>query len=255
VFEKLFGAGTGPEREANLRQRLERRKSVLDFVLEDVRRLNRNLGRNDRQKVDEYLAGIRKLEQQIEKSERFKLPDAPGTQPAGIPESHEDHVDLMYDLMALAFQTDSTRVISYCVAPEGSNRPFPDLGIAEGHHFLTHHSGNEDKILKVAKIEHWYMERFARFIRTLDSMKDADGKSVLDNSMIVYGCAIGDGNRHNHDNLPVVLAGGGGGTLTPGRHLKLRGSVPMTNLYMAMLERAGVQAERVGDSTGKLEDV
>ena len=253
IFEKLFGSGTGAEREADLRQRLERRKSVLDFVLEDVRRMNRNLGRNDKQKIEEYLAGVRKLEQQIEKSERFKLPDAPINQPAGIPENHQEHVDLMYDLMAMAFQTDSTRIVSYCVAPEGSNRPFLNLGIAEGHHFLTHHMGNQEKILKVAKIERWYMERFARFIRTLDSMKDADGKSVLDNSMIVYGCGIGDGNRHNHDDLPVVLAGGGGGTLNPGRHLKLPGSTPMTNLYVSMLERAGVKAERVGDSTGKLE--
>jgi hypothetical protein len=255
VFEKLFGSGTRVEREANLRQRLERRRSVLDFVLDDVKRLNRNLGRNDKQKVDEYLAGVRKLEQQIEKNEKFKLPDASLGQPAGIPENHEEHVDLMYDLMAVAFQTDSTRVVSYCVAPEGSNRPFPTLDIAEGHHFLTHHMGNQEKIKKVAKIEKWYMERFAKFLRTMDSMKDADGRSVLDNSMLVYGCAMGDGNRHNHDDLPVVLAGGGGGTLKPGRHLKLKDSTPMTNLYVAMLDRAGVKAERVGDSTGKLEDV
>ena len=255
IFEKLFGSGNGAEREANLRQRLERRKSVLDFVLDDVRRMNLNLGRNDKQKVEEYLAGVRKLEQQIEKSERFKLPDAPERQPSGVPETHREHVDLMYDLMAMAFQTDSTRVISYCVAPEGSNRPFPELGIAEGHHFLTHHMGNQEKILKVAKIERWYMERFARFLQTLDSMKDADGKSVLDNSMLVYGCAMGDGNRHNHDDLPVVLAGGGGGTVTPGRHLKLPEATPMTNLYTAMLERMGVKAERVGDSTGRIETI
>ena len=255
IFEKLFGSGNGAEREANLRQRLERRKSVLDFVLDDVRRMNLNLGRNDKQKVEEYLAGVRKLEQQIEKSERFKLPDAPERQPSGVPETHREHVDLMYDLMAMAFQTDSTRVISYCVAPEGSNRPFPELGIAEGHHFLTHHMGNQEKILKVAKIERWYMERFARFLQTLDSMKDADGKSVLDNSMLVYGCAMSDGNRHNHDDLPVVLAGGGGGTVTPGRHLKLPEATPMTNLYTAMLERMGVKAERVGDSTGRIESI
>ena len=255
VFEKLFGAGSGTEREANLRERLERRKSVLDFVMGDVKRMNRELGRNDQQKVQEYLDGVRKLEQQIEKAERFALPEPGIDEPGGIPPSHEEHVDIMYDLMALAFQTDSTRIVSYCVAPEGSNRPFPDLGIAEGHHFLTHHSGNEGKILKVAKIERWYMERFARFLSKLDGMKDADGKSVLENSMIVYGCAIGDGNRHNHDELPVVVAGAGGGTFTPGRHLLLRNSTPMTNLYVAMLERAGVKAERVGDSTGVLEEV
>lgn len=255
VFERLFGAGTAADRTAALRQRLERRRSVLDFVLDDARQLKGALGHNDRQKLDQYLEGVRQIERQIEKAERFRLPDAPAQHPAGIPTSHEEHVDLMYDLMALAFQTDSTRVISYCVAPEGSNRPFPTLGIAEGHHFLTHHMGNQEKILKVAKIERWYMERFARFLRTLEGMKDADGSSVLDNSMLVYGCALGDGNRHNHDDLPVVLAGGGGGTLTPGRHLVLKGLTPMTNLYTAMLARAGVKAERVGDSTGVLEDV
>ena len=146
-------------------------------------------------------------------------------------------------------------MISFSVAPEGSNRPFLDLGILEGHHFLTHHGGDQEKIHKVAKIEKWYMERFARFLRTLDGMKDADGTSVLENSMIVYGSAIGDGNRHNHDELPVVLAGGGGGTFQPGRHVKLSQSTPMTNLYLAMLDRMGVDAERVGDSTGVLEDV
>jgi len=217
--------------------------------------MNRELGRNDQQKMQEYLDGVRKLEQQIEKTERFKLPEPGIDRPSGIPASHEEHVDLMYDLMALAFQTDSTRIVSYCVAPEGSNRPFPDLGIAEGHHFLTHHSGNKEKILKVAKIERWYMERFARFIRNLDSMKDADGKSVLENSMLVYGCAIGDGNRHNHDELPIVLAGAGGGTFNPGRHIVLKDSMPMTNLYVAMLNRAGVKAERVGDSNGVLDAI
>jgi hypothetical protein len=255
VFEKLFGAGAGGERAASLDERLHTRRSVLDFVRGDLGALERQLGQNDRRKMAEYLEGVRSIERQIEKAEQFPAPEAPIPAPAGIPLSHQDHVDLMYDLMALAWQTDATRVVSFCVAPEGSNRPFLDLGISEGHHFLTHHSGDDEKIFKVAKIERWYMERFARFLRTLDGMKDADGTSVLDNSMIVYGSAIGDGNRHNHDELPVVLAGGGGGSLTPGRHVQLDKSAPMTNLYMAMLNRMGVQAERVGDSTGVLEDV
>ena len=161
----------------------------------------------------------------------------------------------MYDLMALAFQTDSTRVISFAVAPEGSNRPFPELGIAEGHHYLTHHAGDVEKRKKVGRIESWYMERFARFLARLDAMQDADGSTVLDNAMIVYGCAIGDGNKHNHDQLPVVLAGGGGGTLQPGRHVLLREATPMSNLYAAMLDRMGVPVDRVGDSTGRLEDL
>ena len=255
VFERLFGGGSPAERAANLRQRLERRKSVLDFVLEDVRSLNRELGRNDRLKLDDYLAGIRHIEEQIEKSEHFTLPQPAMDEPDGPPADHLKHVDLMYDLLALAFQTDSTRVASFSVAPEGSNRPFPSLNISEGHHFLTHHAGNQEKILKVAQIERWYMERFARFLRKLDGMQEADGTTVLDNSMIVYGCAIGDGNKHNHDELPVALAGGGGGTLQPGRHVLLPQQMPMTNLYTAMLDRFGVQAEKVGDSTGRLEDV
>jgi hypothetical protein len=255
VFEKLFGSGSGREREENLQRRLARRKSVLDFVLDDVRNLNRQLGRNDQQKVDQYLDGVRKIEQQIEKAERFTTPQAGIAQPNGIPGTHEEHVDLMYDLMALAFQTDSTRVISYCVAPEGSNRPFLELGIPEGYHFLTHHQGNQEKILKVAKIERWYMERFARFLNKLDGMKESDGTSVLQNSMIVYGGGIGDGNKHNHDELPIVVAGSGGGTLNPGRHVLLGKSTPMTNLYVSMLDRMGVKAERVGDSTGKLESI
>jgi hypothetical protein len=255
VFEKLFGGGADVERTANLQQRLAARKSVLDFVREDLTGVETKLGQNDRRKVDEYLEGVRSIERQIEKSEQFPTPEARIAAPAGIPEDHQQHVELMYDLMALAFQTDSTRVISFSVAPEGSNRPFLNLGITEGYHFLTHHAGDRTKIEKVRKIEKWYMERFARFLRTLDEMKDADGTSVLNNSMIVYGSAIGDGNRHNHDELPVVLAGNGGGTLTPGRHVKLKQSTPMTNLYTAMLDRMGVQAERIGDSTGRLEDV
>ena len=255
IFEKLFGAGNAADRAAGLRQRLERRKSVLDFVMEDARSLNRELGRNDRQKLDEYLTGIRSIEIQLEKAERFRLPEAKLAQPSGAPEDHLAHVDLMYDLMALAFQTDSTRVVSFAVAPEGSNRPFPTLGISEGYHFLTHHMGNQEKVLKVAKIERWYMDRFARFLHQLEGMKEPDGTSVLDNSMIVYGCAIGDGNKHNHDELPIVLAGGGGGTLQPGRHVLLETPQPMTNLYTAMLDRMGVKAERVGDSTGRLEDI
>jgi hypothetical protein len=255
VFERLFGTA-GKDGEAAAKARIERRKSVLDFVREDAKALTRDLGRTDRQKVEEYLAGVRRIEEQIQKYERFRTPE-PGkaTLPAGIPDDYPEHLALMYDLLALAFQTDSTRVVSFAVAPEGANRPMPHLDVVEGYHFLTHHAGNREKILKVAKIERWYMEQFARFLAKLDGMKEADGTSVLDNAMIVYGCAIGDGNRHNHDDLPVVLAGGGGGALRPGRHLKIKRDTPMTNLFVSLLDRLGVKAERVGDSTGKLDDV
>ena len=252
VFEKLFGGADGAAAKA----RIARRKSVLDFVQEDTKDLTKSLGRTDREKVEEYLAGVRRIEEQIQKYERFRTPDAgKAAPPAGIPEDYPEHLALMYDLLAVAFQTDSTRVVSFAVAPEGANRPLPHLDIAEGYHFLTHHAGNKEKILKVAKIERWYMGEFARFLAKLDAMKEADGSSVLDNAMIVYGCAIGDGNRHNHDDLPVVLAGGGGGAVRPGRHLKVRRATPMTNLFVSLLQRMGVTAERVGDSTGTLEAV
>jgi hypothetical protein len=255
VFERLFGnADAGGAAEAAAR--LARRKSVLDFVLDDVNRLNQRLGRNDRAKVDEYLGAVRKLEQQIEKAERFRTPTSGGrAAPDESTSDHKEHVEIMYELIALAFQTDSTRIVTFPVAWEGSNRPFLELDIPEGHHYLTHHSGNQEKILKVAKIEKWYMERFAHFVRRLDAMKEPDGTSVLHNSMIVYGSAVGDGNRHNHDELPVVLAGRGGGAVHAGRHFQLRDSTPMTNLYLAMLDRMGVPARQIGDSTGRLENV
>jgi hypothetical protein len=253
VFEKLFGHGGDG---AAAKERLARRKSVLDFVRDDAKALSRDLGRTDRQKVEEYLAGVRRVEEQVQKYERFRAPK-PGqvAPPDAIPDDYPEHLAVMYDLLAAAFQTDSTRVVSFAVAPEGANRPMPHLNIAEGYHFLTHHAGNKEKKLKVAKIERWYMEQFAKFLAKLDGMKEADGTSVLDNSMIVYGCAIGDGNKHNHDDLPVVLAGGGGGALRPGRHTVVPSQTPMTNLFVTLLDRMGVKAEKVGDSTGRLDAV
>src|SRR4051812_7730197 len=252
VFERLFGGAD----DAAARARVEQRRSVLDFVREDARDLARQLGRTDRAKVEEYLDGVRRLEERVARYERFRAPDPRGARPPeGVPDDYPEHLAVMYDLLAVAFQTDSTRVVSFAVAPEGANRPMPHLGIAEGYHFLTHHAGNREKKLKVAKIERWYMEQFARFLARLDAMKEADGTSVLDNSMVVYGCAIGDGNKHNHDDLPVVLAGGGGGSLRPGRHVAARPDTPMTNLFVSLLDRMGVEAERVGDSTGRIDEV
>jgi hypothetical protein len=161
-------------------------------------------------------------------------------------------MDLMYDLLALAFQTDSTRVATLLLAGDGSNRAFSEIGIAEGHHYCSHHRGNADLLEKVGRIDHYYMQHFARFLGRLDQMKDPDGKSVLDNSMIVYGCGNSDGNKHTHTNLPVVLAGGGGGTLQTGRFTRYD-DVPMTNLYLSMARRMGVTGvPRIGDSTGEL---
>ena len=255
IFERLFGAEVGEERERGFQIRQQQRRSLIDFVLEDVRSLDRQLGSNDRQKLDEYLASLRSVEQQIEKSERFKLPVPNQTKPDGIPEDYSEHIRLMFDLLALAFQTDSTRIATFPLAHEGSNRSFAEIGIPEGHHHLSHHQGMELKQSKVAIIDQFYLEQFAYFLKRLDAMQDVDGKSILDNSMIMYGCSISDGDDHNNDDLPIVLAGGGGGSLTAGRHVKFAEDIPLANLFIAMLDRMGVRASKIGDSNGRLEDV
>jgi hypothetical protein len=158
----------------------------------------------------------------------------------------------MYDLMALAFQTDSTRVASFLLAHDGSNRTFPEVGVHDAHHGFSHHQHNPDKLEMLAKVDEFYSSQFAYFLEKLKSVREGAG-SLLDNCMIVYGGGISDPDRHNHDDLPILLAGRGGGTVKSGRHLVLPGETPLTNLYLSMLERFGVSAERVGDSTGKLD--
>ena len=160
----------------------------------------------------------------------------------------------MYDLMALAFRTDSTRISTFMLAHDGSNRSFPDIGISEGHHSLSHHRSNSKTLEKIAKIDQFYISEYARFLQQLKNLKEGEG-SLLDNTMIVYGSGIGDGNKHNHNDLPLILAGGGGGTLQSGRHTRANDGTPMTNLYLAMLERMGVNAKRIGDSSGVLGNV
>jgi len=256
VFERLFGAGPAGQRQANYARRQAQQKSVLDFVLDDARDLQGHLALRDRQKLEEYLASVRAIESRIQQAEKIgDSADPGGDTPAGIPGAHRDHIRIMTDMMALAFQTDSTRVATLILAHDGSNRAFPELGIPEGHHFLSHHAGKEDRLEKYAKIDGFYMEEFARFLKKLDATKDVDGQSLLHNSMIVYGCGNGDGNRHNHDNLPVILAGNGGGTLNPG-HYRKAGSVPMSNLFLGMADRFGVTGvERFGDSTARLDAI
>ena len=255
VFERLFGSGSPTERQQNLLRRQAKRQSLLDLVREDTRALHGKLGGNDRHKLDEYLDSVRSLEKQIGKAERFPLPAAEMAPPSGVPDNYQDHMRLMLDLLAISFQTDSTRLATFPLAHEGSNRSFPELGISEGHHELSHHRRKQDKLEKIAKIDHFYMQQLAYLLKKLDELKDPDGSSVLDNSMIVYGCAIGDGNRHNHDDLPIIVAGGGGGSLTPGRHVDFGTDVPMTNLYLSMLDRVGIKMDRFGDSTGRVKDI
>lgn len=257
LFERLFGAGSHGERAASLKRRQEQQRSILDFVLDDARALQSQLAARDKQKLDDYLTSVREIEQRIQKSERFgTVPDPAIDTPAGIPGSFEDYIQIMYDMMILAFQTDSTRIATFLLAYEGSNRTFKDeLGFAEGHHYLTHHQRREEMIDKVKEIDLWYVKQFARFLEKMDQTKDLDGNSLLHNSMIVYGSGNADGNRHTHVNLPIILAGGGGGTITPGRFTKMS-SVPITNLYLSMIDRMGVQGvEKHGDSTGRVEGI
>ena len=222
-------------------------------MLDDARSLQGELNARDKDKLDEYLTSVREIEMRLQHAKGFgPLPKPAASAPSGIPGDYGQHMDLMYDLLALAFQTDSTRIGTLLLAGDGTNRAFPEIGIAEGHHYCSHHRGNADLKEKVARIDAFYMQRFARFLGKLEAMKDADGKSVLHNSMIVYGCGNSDGNKHTHTNLPVVLAGAGGGTLTTGRSVHYD-STPMTNLYLSMANRMGVSGvPRIGDSTGVL---
>lgn len=253
VFERLFGSGSPAERQENYERRLKTEQSILDFVLDDVRSVSRGLHRNDAQKMDEYLTGVREIEKRIQRADSFgDLPNSPIDAPAGIPADYGDHIDIMYDLLIMALQTDSTRVASMLLAGDGTNRSFPQIGIPQGHHDLTHHRGDQESIERVRQIDSYYVQHFARFIEKMEQTTDADGNSLLHNSMIVYGSGHADGNRHTHVNLPIVLAGSGGGSLTPGRYLDL-GSQPCTNLFLSMADRLGVDdLQRFGDSTGRL---
>lgn len=251
VFERLFGSGSAVERAAHRARRQHAQHSILDYVREDAQRLQAQLGATDRRKLDEYLMAVRELEQRLDRAQPFEAATPAFDRPAGIPKDYAEHVRLMYDLMALAFQTDSTRVATFMVAHDGSNRSYPFIGVSDGHHDLSHHGNNPEKQKKVARINRFHLEHFARFLIKLKSIREGEG-TLLDRCMIVCGSGIGDGNAHNHDNLPVLLCGRGGGSLRTGRHIRFDKETPMTNLYLSMLERAGVSVERLGDSTGKL---
>jgi Protein of unknown function (DUF1552) len=256
VFERLFGSGAPGERHANLARRRHEQRSVLDFVLAEARSMHRRLQSTDQDKLDQYLSGVRELETRIEKVERFgEAADPAIDTPVGIPADYAEYIQLMYDLLVLAFQTDSTRVATLMLAHDGSNRSFDHIGIVEGHHDLSHHRNRAEWVGKVADIDRWYVSQFARFLDKLEKQKDVDGKSLLHNSMIVYGSGNADGNRHTHDNLPLLLAGGGGGTLSPGRYVQ-HGSKPATNLFLSLADRLRIDGlARFGDSTAPLGDV
>lgn len=252
VFERLYGSldiDTDPAVQARLNAN---RKSVLDYVRDRTGELARTLGPADRRKIDEYLTAIRDIEKRIARAENENREITPSMEkPTGIPLQFADHVRLMHDLLIVALQADITRISTLIYAKEGSTRSYPELGFADPHHPLTHHRNNEDWMEKVTRINLHHMEQFAYLIGRMKSIREGDG-SLLDHSMVVYGSSISDGNVHAHHNLPVVLLGRGDGSIKPGRHLAY-GEKPMTNLYLTLLDRMGVPAEKLGDSSGKLE--
>jgi hypothetical protein len=247
VFEAMFGSADG----TNNAERQDRKKSVLDFVMADAKRLQTRASGSDKNKLDEYFTAVRDIEQRIERAEKHRRERPEIDVPNGVPESYREHIRAMYDLMLLAFQTDSTRIASFMLAHDGSNRTFPEIGVNEAHHGISHHQRDERRLSLIAKIDEYYAAEFARFLKNMQGVKEGSG-TLLDHSMIVYGSGISDGDRHNHDDLPIILAGHGSGKLNAGRLLETRGETPLTNLHLALLEEMGVKAERVGDSTGKL---
>ena len=256
VFTRLFGDPGAVAAERDRARQAMIRRSVLDLVREDAASLRADLGMADRRKVDEYLESVRSIERQIqasEKQEAVKLP-ADFPLPAGVPSEFPDYMRLMGDLMVLAFQTDTTRIATFVFANEGSNRTFPWADVREGHHSLSHHAGNPQKLEQIARIDRFYAEMYAYILGKMKAVKEGDG-TLLDHSMVLYGCAIGDGNRHNHDDLPIVLAGRAGGTLKPGRHVKYPFETPLCNLFLEMLDRMGVREESFGDSNGRLDQL
>lgn len=252
VFERLFGAARPSEEAASRSKREGTSRSILDFVLEDANQLRNRLGVRDQQKLDEYMYAVREVETRITSAELVDGAGRPNMPtPGGIPKLYADHTRLMFDLLALAFQTDQTRIATFMLANDGSNRSYTEIGVRDGHHDLSHHGGNEDKLAKIARINRFHMEQFAYFLRRLKAMPEGNA-TVLDNSMLVYGAGLGDGNRHNHDDLPILVAGKGGGTIETGRHMRYKFNTPMTNLFISLLDRLNVPTEKIGDSTGAL---
>ena len=251
IFERLFAD------QPNDPDRLKRgrlRASVLDAVLDDAHSLEKNLGGADRQKLAQYLSSVRELEDRIHRAEKLPPIQPPdGTKkPEQLPADLTEHLHLVSDLLVLAFQTDVTRVATFMFAREGSDQKYPMVGVNEGHHSITHHQGKRELQAKIQAINTYHVEQLAYLLGKLKSVKEGEG-TLLDNCMIAYGSAIADGNAHAHGDLPVLLAGRGGGTITTGRHIRYRDETPLNNLWLAMLERFGTKTDKLGDSTGILD--
>jgi hypothetical protein len=253
LFERMFGDGDSTDTASRL-EALRERGSLLDFVKGSVDRLQTRLGNGDRRKLSEYLEAVRDVERRIQRAEEqsasMKMPVL--ERPASAPEEYVDHARLMMDLMVIAYQTDLTRVVTFMMAREGSNRSYREIEVSDGHHNCTHHQNDPDKIAKTIKINAHHMNQFAYFIEKMKSTPDGDG-TLLDHSLILYGSSLSDGNKHTHTDLPTMLIGGASGKVKGGRHVKCADETPMNNLLLSMLDKAGVATDQLGDSTGKLE--
>jgi hypothetical protein len=262
LFERLFPTIGTKQGESNRKYQ----KSILDFVLDDASKLRSKLGATDQRKVDEYLTGLREIEERLARAQKEakerKAAEVPppgavklaGSLPGSIPPDYGEHIRLMGDLLALAFQADLTRVATFMLANEGSNRSYKHIGISEGHHDLSHHGNEKPKQEKLEKINLFHAEQVAYVLKKLKEAREG-ARSVLDNSIIVYGSGISDGNRHNHNELPVLVAGKGGGTLKTGRHVRYPKNTPLNNLFLSLLERMDCKMESLGDSTGRLSNL
>ena len=256
VFERLFGTGDQAGEAQSRARRDLFNQSILDIVSEDASRLKARLGKRDQAKLDEYFEGVRDIEQRIVKMERLghDLALAGAIKPNGIPPDYGEHIRLMGDMMVLAFQADLTRICTFMFANDGSNRSFAMVGVPDGHHDMSHHGNDPAKLEKKRLIDRFQIEQLAYVLKKLKSIQEGDS-NLLDNSMIVFGAGISDGNRHNHDNLPILLAGRAGGTFKPGRHLVYPNHTPLNNLFLSMLDRMGVRIETLGNSSGKLQEL
>ena len=255
VFDRLFAGQTSKETRRAKTTREKYRKSVLDFVLEDAKSLHQKLPAVDRRKLDEYLYSVRDVENRLVGVERLEfteegVPDFP--RPAGVPQDLAKHSELMFDMMTLAMQTDSSRILSFMFTNAGSNRSYPEIGVSEGHHESSHHGKSEHKQQNIAKINRFHVDRFAYFLSRLSQVRENNGKTLLENSMVVYGSGISDGDRHNHDDLPILLAGAGAGRIQTGRHIRYENGTPLCNLYLWMMRQMGAKAESFGDSTSEI---
>ncbi len=256
VFERLFAKDLPKQQSEGATRRKLYEKSILDFVMDDAKSLSSKVGGRDREKLDQYLTAIREIEQRVENAEHLVASAgstvAAGYEiPEGIPESYEQHARIMCDMMVLAFQADVTRVCTFMLANEGSDRSYRNIGVSDGHHTLSHHQGDHAKQMKIREINRFHVQQFAYVLNRLKSIPEGEG-TLLDNCMLLYGGGLADGDRHDHSNLPLVMAGRGGGTITSGRHITYPAETPMCNLLVSMLERAGAPLERFGDSTGAL---